>query len=343
MPMEKSSNNIDWYDVKSDIEDPRASILIAIGGRGIGKTYSALQWARQFQNILYIRNREKEIKLCCTSKGNPYKRLNRDKGCQYTFTHKEGLYNIVDLSEKDDNGNPRDCGTAVAMSVCSDVKGFDFSDCDAFIYDEFIPKKGTVIRGNLGDNFLDFYETASRNREILGEGVLKGILLSNPSTLESSVLAALNVQDEVERMIRTGTKKLTLPKRRIKIVMPDCPELKKLKSETTIYQAAGSDSRFAKYALDNEFTEVSMQNVVKRKITEYTALCAYEDMYIYKHKSRTEYYVCTSHADVDRYTEADTKALFMRRWWIYKDLFLDGTFKYSTYTIKRRFLDIFNL
>lgn len=339
----KSRADIDWYDVRDDIQDPRVNLLIAVGGRGIGKTYSALEWLKGFENMLYIRNQEDEIKLCCTHKGNPFKRLNRDKGYKYTFLKKQGLYNIIDEAELTEDGLPRDRGTAVAMTVSGKVKGFDFSDSDAFVYDEFIPKKGTVIRGNLGDNFMEFYETAARNREILGEGALKGVLLSNATTIESPILEALNVQDCVERMLKEGLKKMTIPQRKIKIVLPDCPKLKAMKAETTIYQAAGRDSRFARYALDNEFTSMSLQNVVKRKVSEYIAVCAYEDLYIYRHKSRAEYYVCTSHADVERYTENDTKALFTRRWWIYKDLFLDGTFKYSSYTVKRKFLTIFNL
>lgn len=346
--MEKSldkTQNIDWYDVRNDIEDERITFLIVIGGRGIGKTYSGLDWLQEFSNMLYLRNQLEEIQFCCTEKGNPFKKLNADKGYSYTFEKTKGLYNILELRNIEGENEPKkiDRGLALPLATVGKVKGFDFSDYGAFAYDEFIPDPTVMMRFNAGQAFLSFYETAARNREILGEPPLKGIFLSNATTIQSDVLAALGVQDTVEFMVRQGLKKLTLPERRIKIVLPECKLLQQLKAETSCYKAAGKDSEFARFALKNEFTKMSLQNVKKRPLMEYNPVCAYDDLFIYKHKHRNEYYVTTSFANVERYTSLDTSELFKRRFWIYKDLMLDGTFIYSSYMVKMQFLSIFNL
>lgn len=330
---------IDWYDVRKDLLG--VNLLIAIGGRGIGKTYSALDWLQEDgKNMLYIRNQLDEIIISCTYKGNPFKKLNRDKGYNYTFEKSGGMYNIIDIN---DEGEKIDRGLGIALSVAGKVKGFDLSDIDAFVYDEFIPDPDLVLRFNPGEAFLRFYETVARNREILGENPLKGILLSNSEDIRSEVLVALGIADKVELMARQGIKKMTVPEKGIRIVLPEAPELMKRKMETALYKAAADNTAFIEKNIENKFTGASFQHVKKRKLSEYTGVCGYEGLYIYRHKSRNEYYVCESRADVDVYTALDTKDLFLRRWWPYRDLMLNGTFIYSSYGVKARIKNLFKL
>lgn len=331
-----SKNDSIFYDIHKDFT-PDINILIVIGGRGIGKTYSGLQWLIKSNRMLYVRNQADEIQLCCSDIGNPFKSINRDFGFEYEFVKKGGMYRIYEGPEEKTEYR----GIGVSLATAGKLKGFDLSDVDRLIWDEFIPDPDLVIRFDEGQAFLRFYETVARNREILGKEPLKALLLSNATQISSRALHAFGVADLVENMVRHGIRKATLPAKKIKIVFPVQEELMKLKENTALYQASGKDSKFARNAINNEFVDMSLRNVKKRKLVEYIPLCAYEDMYIYKHKHRKEMYVCSSYADVEVYTELDTKNLFIRRFFEMKDEMLNGTFIYATYQIKKKFLSLF--
>lgn len=340
--MEQAEISTLFYDIRQDLS-PDIHFLVVIGGRGIGKTYSALDWLQEEPNMLYVRNQADEIKLCCTYKGNPFKTLNKDKGYSYNFETCKGMYNIYKETTVDGEIVKEDVGTGLSLATTGKTKGFDFSDSTRIVWDEFIPDPDLVLRFDEGDAFLRFYETVNRNREILGNPPVQVVMLSNATQISSRALYSLRIADEVERMVRNGIRKMTIPQRGIRIVLPDATQLRELKEETALYKAAGKESKFSRNALNNEFTTMSLQNVKKRKLIEYKAICAYENMYLYKHKHRNEIYVCSSYADVEVYTELDTKELFLRRFFSLRDAMLNGTFVYETYQIKKRFLELFKL
>lgn len=311
--------------------------LIVIGGRGIGKTYSGLDWLQEDDGMLYVRNQREEIDLCATPEGNPFKKLNKDKGYNYDFLKTRGIHHIV--NEVDGKLEKR--GMAISLATAGKLKGFDFSDSKRIVWDEFIPDPDLVVRFNEGQAFLRFYETVNRNRELLGEPPVPVVMLSNATQLASNALYALGIADVVENMVRNEIRRRTIPERGIRIIIPEMKELVEKKALTSLYKAAGVKSKFSRHSLDNQFVNVSLENVVKRKLIEYLPLCSFEDLYLYIHKSRNEYYVSYSHHNAEHYTELDTRELFIRRFFAMKDLMLNGTFKYESYQIKKRFINIF--
>lgn len=328
-----------YIDVRDEMADDRINFLFIISPRGAGKTYTGLQWAKERGNFLYIRNQADEADLCCTAKGNPFKKLNHDFGWDIQFEVNKKLYDIADYT----SGERVDIGTGIALSTSAKMKGFDMFDVESFVYEEFIPEQGVRMMVNEGEAFARLYETVARNREIEGRAPLKAVLLSNATQINSRVLSTFRIEDVVERMIIYGQRKVTIPERGIKVFMPEVKQLTELKAQTALYKAIGRDSGYARHALNNEFTMMSLQFVKKRKLAEYTPMCAYDDLYIYRHKSRPEFYVSRSSASVERYTSMDTDSLFKRRFYPYKDLMINGTFIYESYQVKREFLDIFKL
>ena len=75
-----------------------------IGGRGIGKTYSALKGHKEAFNrgeankIMYMRLSQVELDLCATDSDNPYKKLNAREhwGVKFESVPKSKAYDIVD-------------------------------------------------------------------------------------------------------------------------------------------------------------------------------------------------------------------------------------------------------
>ena len=70
-----------FFDISNRSDMP---FQIILGGRGIGKTYSALDYLQKVSSpshkFIYMRREGTEIDQCATEYGNPYKKLNEDKG-----------------------------------------------------------------------------------------------------------------------------------------------------------------------------------------------------------------------------------------------------------------------
>ena len=191
---------IEWYDIRK-VEDKLSAVNIIIGGRGIGKTYSALSFVLEKQKpFIYLRNTDVQLKECITGFGNPFKRLNMDTGSDIFFKSEKSHSLIYDGSRED--GQP--IGYGLALSTFENLRGVDLSDVVYVIFDEFIEKRSLTFRQF--ECFISFYETVNRNRELLGEKPLCCILLSNSQRLSNPILAGYGIIPTIENMIRTGQK-----------------------------------------------------------------------------------------------------------------------------------------
>ena len=184
---------IEWYDIRK-VEDKLSAVNIIIGGRGIGKTYSALSFVLEKQKpFIYLRNTDVQLKECITGFGNPFKRLNMDTGSDIFFK-----------SEKS----------------------------HSLIYDEFIEKRSLSFRQF--ECFISFYETVNRNRELLGEAPLCCILLSNSQRLSNPILAGYGIIPTIENMIRTGQKEYRKPGMYLSLPSSAVSDLKKNTANYTL-------------------------------------------------------------------------------------------------------------
>ena len=72
-----------FFDI-ADYENDLKALSIIIGGRGIGKTYGALDYLiRNKKRFIYMRNTKTQIAESASEFGNPFKRLNKDRGQAY--------------------------------------------------------------------------------------------------------------------------------------------------------------------------------------------------------------------------------------------------------------------
>lgn len=327
-----------YFDISKHF-DTRADTYMVISARGTGKTYSSLKWVIENNlKLIYLRNTEDEISISCNKLGNPFKKINSDLSTDYSFEKSGKMYELIKYTE--DERMPM--GLGVALSTAYKVRGADFSDIDCLLYDEFIPEESVKLRFNEATAFFNLYETISRNRELENRPPLLVIMLSNSNSISSRLLQEFGIVDSIEEMICSGIEKRTFSDKRLKVILPKMEYFSELKEKTALYQLS-KNTAFSEMALNNKFADLSLANVVKKvSLNEYYALCNYEYMYVYAHKSRMEYYVTDSRADCQEYN-ADVKILFIRRWYPYKDYLIDGTFKYKTARIKRDFLNLFSI
>lgn len=317
-----------FYDCTEVIEN-NFTFCFLIGGRGIGKTYSALRYIMEHNvKTMYLRNKDTEIKFACSPEGNPFKKLNSDYGYQIKIPRiGHTLKSIIDDASKE-------CiGYAAPVCTFGNIAGADFSDIDLSIYDEFIPKKTDRIIGNLGELFSAAYETMNRNRELLGEKPIKSIFLTNSNSLASDVLIYFGLVPVIEQMIKNGENVYTDCQRSIYVELIKS-EISEQKRQTALYKAIAG-SAYADMALNNDFAFDSFYNVKKRPIKEYYPICSIDGIYIYRHKSNGTYYACRSRADCPAFTSADSLALFYRSYGMdVREQCINGNMYFSEFLIK---------
>lgn len=279
--------------------------LIIIGARGIGKSYSSLSYPVE-ENIrfMYMRNTWTQIKECATEFGNPFKRLNIDKGWNIRIEIEKDHGLIMDYS---DNDNVKCLGYACDLATFNDLKGVDLSDVDLIFFDEF-----SEVRKLMFDQFEAFqrmYETVNRSRELFGRPPLLVVLASNSDSLANPILMGYNLVPLIEGMIKSGQTKLKVND--IYLMMPKA-KISELKAKTTHYQGLKGTKAYEN-AINNEFAYDSQYGIHKRKLVEYKPLVMIDDIYIYKHKSQNKYYACSSQfTNMPEFTSKDNKLAFYR-------------------------------
>ena len=278
-----------------------------IGGRGIGKTFSALRHLYENREpFIYLRNTDVQMKESATMFGNPFKKLNSVYGWDVKLEAEENHYNIIDRMD----GDKTIIGYGAAMSTFSNLRGVDLSDCGYAFYDEFIQRKKLMY--DQFDAFFDFYETVNRNREFEEppKEPFKVIFSSNSQSLNNPILAGFGLIGEIERMKRNG-QQVYKRKNLCVYLLPDQNEVTAAKRQTALYtETAGS--RNAREALDNDFAFDSFHHVRKFPITEFVGMTAIDGLYIYRHKSNGSIYVCRTPYDCDMVDSNDNISAWRR-------------------------------
>ena len=323
---------IEWYDI-SKYEKKLTAINIIIGGRGIGKTYSALNYLiEKGEPFIYLRNTDVQLKECITAFGNPFKRWNADHDKEIYFKSEKSHSLIYDP----DNEDGRPIGYGLALSTFENLRGVDLSDVRYVLFDEFIEKRSLSFRQF--ECFISFYETVNRNRELLGEKPLCCILLSNAQKLSNPILAGYGVIPVIENMIRNEQTDWRKPGMYISLPVSSVSEIKR----NTLNYTLINGTRIADEALNNTFAFDSFYGVKKRNINEYTCFCQIDDIYLYRHKSTGNLYACSTQAiNVPVFSSRDNLTAFLRAYGLKLiDAASKGKLEYSDFVIKTQLLDI---
>ena len=266
-----------------------------IGGRGTGKTYGALKWClEEKRKFLFMRRLQKEVDVISKDELSPFKVYGDMFGgavlCRPVSKYISGVY----FSVKDDDGNVIPSGAPVgyvcALSSIANLRGFDTSDIEYIIFDEFIPEKSSAKQKYLGDALLNAYEPINRNRELFGRDPVKMFALANSNDLGNDVFISLGIVSIVERMNRKGQEFFQDVERGITIIMLNKSRISERKRNTALYKlTAGSE--FYKMSLSNDFAYDDRFNIRSRPLREYKPLFSWGGIICYEHKSRPEYYV----------------------------------------------------
>ena len=247
---------------------PGIVFYVFLGGRGVGKTYSALDWARcdwqeNDKGFVLLRRTDEERKLGALF--NPFEQINADKGSMIVTSSLgskvTGFYKGM-VTEEGVKADGAPIGYLLALSTIAGVRGLglNMDFVDKIIYDEFIAEQHVRNLKNEGEAILNAYETINRNREMLGRDPAKMIFLANSNSLANPLFITLGIVREVERMLAQGKSGIIDKKRRLAIFFLDDAEFHAEKQRTALYELAGR-SDFSSMALNNEFSHDDFSNV----------------------------------------------------------------------------------
>lgn len=313
------------------------------GGRGIGKTYGALDFCRKIgtgvvkfgdnaSKFLYLRRSAVEIESVATPEANPFKKYNEEEGfdIKADYTSKTGFGNFY-INEVDH------IGYCAALSTFSNLRGVDFSDVCLILFDECIPenkRKAAHIK-NEGILLLNVLETINRNRALLGEAEIVLVMLSNPIDLSSELLSQMNLTQTINHMIFSGREKYTDVFRSFHIEKYKDHPVSKLKAEKSMLYRFSKGTDFYDEALSGDFVNANLDCISKEDLRNYTPYLVIENVCIYKHKAKELFYISQKVLPckyrIKAYEKEKLRKLFYFK---YKLLILDNLVLFDNYQTK---------
>lgn len=336
-----------YYDIRDDIKRyPDAWCYLVWSARGPGKTYSTLRMCiEDRKKFIFIKRTIEDVKMLCASGAkrknikfdiSPFVPLNRDFGWNIKPVKIEkGVAGFYNSNENDEPfGEP--IGYAVALSIASDVKGFDMSECDYVVFDEFIPKKYERIKRNEGDSLLDLYMTIRRDRIERGRGDLKLICLANATSINNPTFNTLEVTDDAALMdSRVQEYYYNRGILMHKIIPVDDGEEKEL----TGIEAAMQGTVWAQMSFAGNFAYDDFTSVKHQRLKGYQPLCAYKykNKTVYIYNKDGNYYACSSKNKTqniyDLSRENEQKKFFYDYIGRLREATIEDKMQYETYTM----------
>lgn len=299
------SKNI-YYDIKNDLEKyPNAWCIITYSKRGGGKTYSTLKYMKENKKIfVFMKRTNDDVDNMCEDVKNPlavdlspFKPLNRDLGCNvHLYSIKTGLGAFYECLQ-DENGKNTPTGAPIGYVLSANAvtkyKGYDLSECDYMIYDEFIPRPWERVNRHEGDQILDMYETISRDRVKRGRNELILIMLANATQIANPMFSILDLIDTASEMNIHGTEYNYIEDRGI--LLHQLPANFDVTEDTkkTGIQRAMANTQWGTMAYEGTFAYDDFSSIGRDRMKGYTPVCAilYKNKYSYVWIKDGVYYI----------------------------------------------------
>ena len=268
-----------------------------VGGRGTGKTYTTLKVAREDKRMfMLMRRTQSQADLISKPEFSVFKPLNTDLGWNVQVKPISKYNSMFYELGMDAEKTPHPIGYTCALSTISNMRGFDASDIQLFIYDEFIPEKHERLLKNEADAVFNAYETMNRNRELKGIAPIQMICLANANDITNPIFESLNLIRIADKMQKGNNDRWTDDTRGIQLIMLHRSPISRKKAQTVLYNLTdGTD--FSNMALDNDFN-IDRQHIRPRPLAEYIPICSIGELCIYRHKSENKIYASTHKAGV---------------------------------------------
>ena len=313
-------------------------LKVIIGARQIGKTYGTLLWHLQ-QNIPHIllRRTTDELAMIQGTEMNPYKSFEPE---YKTAIFKAGKF--LTINDYDENGAKLmpARGLVLSLAQIAHVRGFNGSDYNSIIFDEFIPEKHVHRFRSEGDALLNAYTTVNGNRELQGRPPCSLWLLANSNDINNSILEALNLTDDVLKMRAKGWEYLARPG--IIIVQPSSRRIIDQRKDTALMKLINKDSAFYGMAIKNDFSYDASPLISQRSTKHMTPLLGLPPLYAWEGSDII--YICRNPHKAHIYgsTAWDREQLRADNLWLNR-AYAAGLVVFSDLRLLAMFKDLFDL
>lgn len=347
-------NKTYYYDIREDLEKcPDCWAYFVWSGRNTGKTYSALRYMVETDSrFVFVKRTVEDVNFLLSGSGkvgtklsqygadvSPFVAINRDFG---TNIKPFGIYKgyLGGFWKCNEKNEPilSPIGYIVSLSAISKIKGFDLSECDYIIFDEFIPQPWERVDKQEGKQLLDLYMTVSRDREHRGRGPLKLLCLANPTDVNCPIFQELEIADDAVSMTRRNEEYLIVRNMCLhEIKMREDflhveSEMSAIKSmENTAWHSMTMGDGFAY----NDFGSIGPQ-----ALKGFRCLCEirYRRARWFLYQKDSMYYVCKSpgrynNGLYDLNTDKDARRFYLEMQIDLKHEYIDGNVKFQTYTM----------
>lgn len=330
--------NAGWINAEL-LVDCKEPFVLAVGGRGIGKSYGILKtiYERQIP-FIYMRRTQSQLDAVTVPQLNPYNQIATDNGYNIVTAkiskHTTGFYN----GEPTDDGILKPVGEpfalGIALSTFSNVRGLSAEKYKILFFDEIIPEKHERPIKEEGLAFANVVESINRNRELQGLEPIKVILATNTNTLNSEIIKTLGCLNVLDKMARSNQFYKSVNGLIAIYRYIDSPISEK-KRNSALYKVIENDD-FQTMSIENDFGAGDYENVQNKPIAEYNALCSFENCTVMKHKSKPEYYVVDGiKCNNERYQNLPlSKKAFNRKYFYVYGAIMDKRVFYQNASVK---------
>lgn len=286
-----------YLDMGSIIDDPHF-MRVVVSARGPGKTFGALsQCVIKGLTFLYLRRTKTQLDICANPLYSPFKRINTFFGWDIQPKKGNGLAVFQD--------GEHIVGYAGALSTFRNVRGFDGSDVDVVIWDEFIPEEEERVMFDDWSAFLNVLETVGRNRELEGRPALRVLLCANANKIYGYAVAGLRIENDLVEMRETGEEVREISPELV-LVVPRAEQFTGEKRETALYRLTAG-SRFSEMAVDNRFRIRSRDKIGKKPLAEFSPVFGFRGEFFYRAKGDRSVWYVTSRKSGSPKTFEDTE------------------------------------
>ena len=309
-----------------------------IGGRGVGKTYSTLDYLKSCGKIfMYLRTSTKELETAADS--NVFGVV--DKRIQWRKLD-DGFYAI----EK----NNKIIGYGCALSTFKNIRGVNFENVEIIFHDEFIPEiSARRIIKNEADAFYNMIESVNRNRELLGHEPILYIACANANNLYNQYFISLNIIQQIELAMYEGSNQFIDYERGLQVVILKASnEYIEKKKQTSLYKLTRG-TEFEDMSLNNKFSYNDFSQVKKNvKIAGYVPILKIDNIVIWKKKNE-QHYVCrignqrVRGKEFNSNNDLENRLLYKNYHEALYKAILNDIIIFDSYEVKRKMFDILKI
>lgn len=293
-----------YLDVRKIIDMPQPFVF-CVGGRGTGKTFGALKDCKERfpGHFQVLRRTQTELENIANNINNPFKALNQMFDWDISIKPAKN-YALIQENEEI-------IGKMVALSTVANIRGFDASETELIIYDEFIPEAHKSAIKNEHLAFLNYYESVNRNRELQGKPPVKIRCFSNSNDILNPLIVGLELVGAFDRMRKKKNEIYIDNTRGMALIDLQQSPISAKKEKTALYRFAG-EGEFYNMAIANSFNS-PLSTPVSRPLKEYIPLIHVGEICIYKHKSNGRFYISQKVSGAPKkYTLRDSDLRYMR-------------------------------